>query len=61
MGRVKFNPSYPRGVAMMKHGGFMATEKTVAAHESRPDGRALSADTGLPIQLPLWLPPKRHP
>ncbi len=46
MARVKFNPSYPRGVAMMKHGGFMATEKTVAAHESRPDGRALSADTG---------------
>ncbi|HJN93878.1 MAG TPA: nitrate oxidoreductase subunit alpha, partial [Dehalococcoidia bacterium] len=44
--RVKFNPAYPRGITMMKHGSFIATEKTVAAHESRPDGRALSADTG---------------
>ncbi|MEE9277284.1 MAG: molybdopterin-dependent oxidoreductase [Dehalococcoidia bacterium] len=44
--RVKFNHSYPRGVTMVKHGGFMATEGTVAAHESRPDGRALSAATG---------------
>ncbi len=45
MARVKYNSAYPRGVTMVKHGGFMATETTVAAHESRPDGRALSADT----------------
>lgn len=46
MARVKYNPAYPPGVTMVKHGGFMATEKTVAAHESRADGRAMSADTG---------------
>jgi len=46
MFRVKYNPSYPRGVVMTKHGGFMATEKSVLAHETRPDGRAMSADTG---------------
>ncbi len=44
--RVKFNPAYPRGVLMTKHGTFIATEKTVKAHESRPDGRAMSEDTG---------------
>jgi nitrate reductase alpha subunit len=44
--RVKFNPAYPRGVVMTKHGGFGATEKTVTAHETRADGRAVSADTG---------------
>jgi nitrate reductase alpha subunit len=31
---------------MTKHGGFGATEKTVRAHETRADGRAVSADTG---------------
>ena len=44
--RVKFNAAYPRGVLMTKHGGFIASEKTVAAHESRADGRAVSEDTG---------------
>jgi nitrate reductase alpha subunit len=27
---------------MMKHAAFIATERTVMAHETRPDGRALS-------------------
>jgi len=44
--RLKFNPAYPRGVVMTKHGGFGATPKTVKAHETRADGRAVSADTG---------------
>lgn len=44
--RVKYNPSYPRGVTMTKHGGFGSTEKTVAAHLGRSDGRAVSEDTG---------------
>lgn len=44
--RVKYNPAYPRGTVMTKHGGFIATEKTVRAHETRPDGRATSEDTG---------------
>jgi nitrate reductase alpha subunit len=44
--RVKFNPVYPRGTVMTKHGTFIATERSVKAHETRPDGRAVSEDTG---------------
>ncbi len=44
--RLRFNPSYPYHVIMMKHGAWMATEKTVLAHETRADGRAQSEDTG---------------
>ncbi len=43
--RAKYNPAYPYHVVMMKHGTWIATEKTVKAHETRPDGRALS-ETG---------------
>jgi nitrate reductase alpha subunit len=46
MVRVKYNPAYPYDVVMIKHAPFISTEKTVRAHESRPDGRAVSADTG---------------
>lgn len=44
--RAKYNPAYPRGILMMKHGSFQATERSVKAAESRPDGRALSDGTG---------------
>ncbi|MDA1002461.1 MAG: molybdopterin-dependent oxidoreductase [Chloroflexi bacterium] len=44
--RVKFNPAYPYNVLMAKHGYWLATEKTVKAHETRPDGLAKSEDTG---------------
>ena len=44
--RVKFNDAYPYNVLMAKHGYWLATEKTVKAHETRPDGRAVSEDTG---------------
>lgn len=45
--RVTYNTSYPRGVVMTKHGPFIATEKTVAAHEDPTgDGRCRSKDTG---------------
>jgi nitrate reductase alpha subunit len=40
--RVKYNPAFPYHVVMMKHGTYIATEKSVKAHESRPDKRALS-------------------
>ncbi|MBI4115649.1 MAG: molybdopterin-dependent oxidoreductase [Candidatus Omnitrophica bacterium] len=40
--RVKYNSAYPYNVTMMKHGTYIATEKSVKAHETRPDGRALS-------------------
>jgi nitrate reductase alpha subunit len=49
--RVTFNTSYPRGVVMTKHAPCIATEKTVLAHETRPDGRARSADTGYQANL----------
>jgi nitrate reductase / nitrite oxidoreductase, alpha subunit len=44
--RIRYNPAYPRHVVMLKHGAWMATEKSVRAHETRPDGRAQSEDTG---------------
>jgi nitrate reductase alpha subunit len=44
--RAKYNPAYPRGAVMTKHGGWGATEKTVKSHETRADGRAVSEDTG---------------
>lgn len=40
--RAKYNPAYPYHIVMMKHGTWIATEKTVQAHETRPDGQALS-------------------
>ncbi len=44
--RATYNPSYPRGVTMLKHAFYMATPRTVAASKSRTDGRALSETTG---------------
>ena len=44
--RVKYNHAYPYDVIMMKHGPFIATERSVKAHETRADGRALSENTG---------------
>ena len=49
--RVKYNHAYPYNIVMMKHAPFIATEKSVKAHESRPDGRALSANTGYQANL----------
>src|SRR3970282_861329 len=49
--RAKYNPAYPRGVVMTKHGPFQATERSVKAHETRPDGRALSEGTGYQANL----------
>jgi nitrate reductase alpha subunit len=49
--RARYNPAYPYNVVMMKHAPFMATEKSVKAHETRPDGRAVSEDTGYQANL----------
>ncbi len=49
--RVKYNHAYPYNIVMMKHAPFIATEKSVRAHESRPDGRALSENTGYQANL----------
>ena len=46
MVRVKLNPGLPYTFTIMKHTGWIATERTVRAHETRADGRALSAETG---------------
>ncbi|GIK15981.1 MAG: molybdopterin oxidoreductase [Planctomycetota bacterium] len=44
MVRVTYNPAYPYSVVMMKHAPYVATEKSVKAHETRKDGRALCDD-----------------
>lgn len=44
--RVKYNPAYPYNVVMTKHSAWIASERTVKAHEGREDGRALAGDTG---------------
>jgi nitrate reductase alpha subunit len=49
--RVKYNHAYPYNIVMMKHAPFIATERSVRAHESRPDGRALSENTGYQANL----------
>ena len=49
--RVKYNHAYPYNIVMMKHAPFIATEKSVKAHETRPDGRALSDNTGYQANL----------
>ena len=49
--RVMFNAAYPYNIVMMKHAPYIATEKSVKAHETRKDGRALSEDTGYQANL----------
>jgi nitrate reductase alpha subunit len=49
--RVTYNRAYPYNTVMMKHAPFIATEKSVRAHETRPDGRALSDNTGYQANL----------
>ncbi|MCK6486036.1 MAG: molybdopterin-dependent oxidoreductase [Phycisphaerae bacterium] len=42
--RATYNPAYPYSVVMLKHAPYVSTEKSVKAHETRPDGRALCED-----------------
>jgi nitrate reductase alpha subunit len=42
--RVTYNAAYPYHVVMMKHGSFIATEKTVRAQQTRRDGLSLTED-----------------
>lgn len=44
MVRARYNPAYPYNCIMMKHGVYVATEKSIKAHETRPDGLALTPD-----------------
>ena len=46
MVRVKYNAALPPGFTIMKHTGWMASERTVRAGENREDGRAYSEQTG---------------
>lgn len=64
--RLKLNCSLPYGMTIMKHTGWIASERTVKAHETRPDGRALAEDTGYQASYRYgshqsitrsWLPP----
>ena len=42
--RLTFNAAYPYHVVMMKHGSFIATEKTVKAQQTRRDGLSLTEE-----------------
>ncbi len=42
--RLTYNAAYPYHVVMMKHGSFIATEKTVNAQQTRPDGLSLTEE-----------------
>jgi nitrate reductase alpha subunit len=44
MVRARYNAAYPYSCIMMKHAPYVATEKSVKAHETRPDGLALTPD-----------------
>jgi nitrate reductase alpha subunit len=44
--RVIVNGGLPFNFSIMKHTGWIATERSVKAHETRSDGRALAAETG---------------
>ncbi len=66
MVRVKFNPGLPYHFTIMKHTGWIASERTVRAHETRHDGRALAEGTGYQASYRYgshqsitrgWLPP----
>ena len=46
MVRVVLHPGLPYNFTILKHTGWIATERSVRAHETRADGRALAADTG---------------
>jgi nitrate reductase alpha subunit len=64
--RVKYNPALPYNFTILKHTGWIATERTVRAHENRPDKLALAEDTGYQASYRYgshqsitrgWLPP----
>ncbi|MCG3177162.1 MAG: Nitrate reductase [Candidatus Omnitrophica bacterium] len=40
--RARYNAAFPYNAIMLKHGTYIATEKSVKAHETRSDKRALS-------------------
>jgi len=42
--RLTYNAAYPYHVVMMKHGSFIATEKTVKSQQTRSDGLSLTED-----------------
>jgi nitrate reductase alpha subunit len=42
--RVTYNAAYPYHIVMMKHAPYIATEKSVKAQQTRPDGMALTKD-----------------
>src|SRR3989454_1029308 len=44
--RCKYNPAFPYPVPSVWHRPVCVTPKSVKGHETRPDGRAIAADTG---------------
>ena len=46
MVRCKYNAALPYNFTIMKHTGWIGTERSVKAHETRPDKLARAEDTG---------------
>jgi nitrate reductase / nitrite oxidoreductase, alpha subunit len=46
MVRLKYNGALPYHFSIMKHTGWIATERTVQGHETREDGLAMAKGTG---------------
>lgn len=46
--RVRYNHAYPYNVLMMKHAPWIASDRSVKAHETRADGQAIAAGTNYP-------------
>lgn len=66
MVRVIVGQGTPYNFTIMKHTGWIGTERSVRAHETRSDGRALAAETGYQASYRYgshqsitrgWLPP----
>jgi nitrate reductase alpha subunit len=64
--RVVFNPGLPYHFTIMKHTGWIATERSVRGARTRADGRAVAAETGYQASYRSgshqsitrgWLPP----
>lgn len=66
MVRVKVNPALPPHFTILRHTGWIASERSVKGHETRTDGRALAEGTGYQASYRYgshqsitrgWLPP----
>ena len=60
MVRVKFNPGLPYNFTIMKHTGWIASERSVKAHETRARRPSAGRRDRLSGQLPLRIASEHH-